>query len=77
MRYTIFVEGTKNIRDRYEPIYTNEDIANKLGQIEDLMDKYEIKNAKELDIVLDSYFKAVKMITPELLEKIKELAEAQ
>ena len=39
----------------YMPIYHKE-VCNKLFQLEDLLEKYEIKDLAELEIALDQYY---------------------
>ena len=49
----------------------------KLGQLEDLLDKYKISDINELDLILNAYFSAVSKITPKLMHDLKELKDIE
>ncbi len=47
----------------------------KLGQLEDVLKKYNLNNVEELDIVLNAYFKAVDELInkPQIMDRLNQL----
>lgn len=50
-------------------------LIRKLGQLEDVLEKYNLNNVKELDIVLNAYFKAVNELInkPQIMDRLSQL----